>query len=261
MKRARLARSLKVRELGRLTGLLPQNISNWENGKRVPKIEELATILGALRVEAAERARLYDLARNASESNWLEQYGPGMAAFAEYERSASAVAQWSPGLVPGLLQTPAYIRALFAATSRSPADMEKQVMFRLARREQLTGRRSLPYQAVLGESALRHNIGGPSAMAEQLRHLLAASRARNVSLRVLPDKSGYHPGLYGPFVLFDFEDLPPIVYLEHYRGNGYVYNRDHVADYRAAIESLSALALSEPESERLIQGVLAELEA
>ncbi|MGK3202684.1 Scr1 family TA system antitoxin-like transcriptional regulator [Amycolatopsis sp. MEPSY49] len=69
------------------------------------------------------------------------------------------------------------------------------------------------------------------------------------------------PGLYSPFVIFDFEDLPPIVFLELYRGSGYLYHRDHLAGYRAAAETLSALALSEPASQQLIQGVITELEA
>jgi transcriptional regulator with XRE-family HTH domain len=261
MKRVRLARHLGVRELGRLTDLVPQNISSWESGRRVPKIEELATILGALRVEPGERARLLNLARTATEPNWLEQYAPAIAAFAEYEQSATAMAQWAPSLMPGLLQTPAYIRALFATTPHPKTEVEKQVMLRLARREVLRDQHALPYQALLGEAVLRQNIGDRRVMIEQLRHLQTASRARNVSVRVLPERSGYHPGLYGPFVIFDFDDLPPIVYLELYRGNGYVYNRDHVADYRTAMESLSALALSEPDSERLIQGVLTDLEA
>jgi transcriptional regulator with XRE-family HTH domain len=256
IKQARLSRKLGVRELARLTLLSPPEISNWERGKRVPKIEEVATILGALRVDPDERARLFELARNANEPNWLTP-----APFVEYERTASAMAQWSPKLVPGLLQTPAYIRALFATTRRSKAEVEQQVMLRLARREVLSNRHALPYLALLGEAVLHQSIGDREVMAEQLRHVLRVSRARNASVRILRENCGYHPGLYGPFVVFDFEDLPSIVLLELYRCSGYLYHDDHVADYRAAVERLSALALSEPESERLIQGVLAELEA
>ncbi|MGW4059553.1 helix-turn-helix domain-containing protein [Amycolatopsis sp. NPDC004747] len=261
MKRARQARGLKVRELGRLIDVLPQNISNWESGKRVPKIEDVATILTALRVESGERDRLLELARNANEPNWLEQHAPPTATFVEYERTATEMFEWASGLIPGLLQTPAYMRAIFAAAARPKQDIEKHVIVRLARRDVLTGWQALQYRAVLNESVLRQNIGDQPVMAEQLRHVLAASRARNVSVRILPERCGYHPGLYGPFVIFDFADLPPIVYLEHYRSNGYVYHDDHLADYRGAVATLSALALSEHDSEQLIQGVITELEA
>ena len=256
MKQARLSRKLGVRELARLTLLSPQEISNWEHGKRVPRIEEVATILAVLRVEPAERARLFDLARNANEPDWLAP-----ATFTEYERTAAAMFEWAPGLVPGLLQTPAYMRAIFAATSRPKADIEQNIISRLARRELLTGRTALPYRVLIGETALRQNIGGREVMAEQLGHLLTAPRHRNVSARVVPSGCGYHPGLYSPFVIFDFEDLPPIVFLELYRGSGYLYHRDHLANYRAAAEVLSALALSVPSSLQLSQGVSSVLVA
>jgi transcriptional regulator with XRE-family HTH domain len=256
IKQARLSRKLGVRELARLTLLSPQEISNWERGKRVPKIEEVATILGALRVEPVERERLFDLARNANELNWLAP-----APFVEYERAATSMVEWASGLIPGLLQAPSYIRAIFAATACPKSEIEKHIMTRLARREVLTGHTALPYRVLIGETALRHNIGGPAVMAEQLGHLLAMSRLRNVSARIVPSESGYHPGLYGPFVIFDFADLPSIVHLELYRGSGYSYDEHHLADYRAAVETLSALALSERVSEQLIQGVITELEA
>jgi transcriptional regulator with XRE-family HTH domain len=262
MKRARQARNLKVRELGRMIDVPPQNISNWESGKRIPKIDELATILGALRVGPAERARLVELARTATEPNWLEQHAPPqLATFVEYEQTAASMFEWIPGLVPGLLQTPAYIRALFATTGRAKPDIDKRVMVRLARREVLTGRDPLQYRALIGEAALRQNIGDREVMAGQLNHLLVMARARNVSWRILPSGRGYHPGLYGPFIIFDFYDLPSIVHLEHYRSSGYVYDDHDLADYRAAAESMSALALSEHESGQLVEGLITELEA
>ncbi|MEV4058041.1 helix-turn-helix transcriptional regulator [Amycolatopsis sp. NPDC049688] len=264
MRRARQARNLKVRELGRMIDVPPQNISNWESGKRIPKIDELATILGALRVGPAERARLVNLARTATEPNWLDHAvdaSERLATYLEYERAATSMACWAPALVPGLLQTPAYIRAIFAATGHPAAHIEKQVMARLARRELLTGRHRLPCGILLGEAVLHQNIGGPAVMAEQLTYLRSRVRLPNVSVRIVPNGIGYHPGLYGPFIVFDYADLPAIVYLEHHRGSGYVYDEHDVAGYRAANKNLSSLALSEHDSDQLIQGVITELEA
>lgn len=264
MKSARLARDLKVRELGRLTEMLPQNISNWESGKRVPKLEELATILGVLRVGPDERARLFNLARYANDPNWLNQAdldGPTLlTTYVSYERSAVGMVDWSPGLVPGMLQTPAYTRAIFAATAHPKSHVENVVMVRLTRRELLTGRNPLPCRVLLGEAVLHQNIGGPAVMAEQLRYLRSRMQLRNLSVRIVPNAIGYHPGLYGPFIIFDYADLPPIVYLEHYRSSGYVYDEPNVADYRKAIETLASLALSEPDSAHLIDAVIVDLE-
>jgi transcriptional regulator with XRE-family HTH domain len=265
MKRVRLARHLGVRELGRLTDLVPQNISSWESGRRVPKIEELATILGALRVEPGERARLLNLARTATEPNWLGQAvldGPmSLTTYVDCERAATGMVSWSPGLIPGLLQTPAYIRAIFATTAHPKSHVENQVMVRLARRELLTGRNPLLCRALLGESALRQNIGDPAVMAEQLRYLSSRMQLPNVSVQIVPNDIGYHPGLYGQFIIFEYADLPAIVYLEHYRGSGYLYDEPNVAGYRKGVEILSSLALNEADSSRLIEEVITDLEA
>src|SRR4051794_17854162 len=98
-------RDLGVRELARLIGVLPQELSNWEYGKRIPKVEQVALLLGVLVVEPGERARLLDLAGNAREPSWLEKAVPGVApsagTYAEYERAAEAMFDWEPAVIPG----------------------------------------------------------------------------------------------------------------------------------------------------------------
>jgi transcriptional regulator with XRE-family HTH domain len=256
---------LKVRELGRLVDVPPQNISNWESGKRIPKVEELATILGALRVGPAERARLFNLARTATEPNWLDQHAldgsARLATYIEYERAATSMACWASALVPGMLQTPAYIRAIFATLPHPEGHVENQVMIRLTRRDLLTGRNPLMCGILLSEAVLHQNIGGPAVMAEQLLYLRSRMRLPNVSVRIVPNSIGYHPGHFGPFMIFDYADLPSMVYLEHYRGSAYVYDKHDVAGYRAAIPILSSLALNEQDSDQLIQEVITGLEA
>jgi hypothetical protein len=245
--------------------VVAQDLSHWESGTRVPKIEQVALLLGALRVEPAERKRLLELARNAREPNWLEHSIPGisprLSAFIEYERTASAIFAWEPLLIPGLLQTPDYVRTILAAAGRPRAEEELRIKVRLMRQEVLTGRDPSPYTALLAETALRQRRGGAEIMAPQLRHLAELAQRRNVSLRVLPDNEDFHPGLNGSFVIFDFADLPPIVFLEQYRGSAYLYDEQQVADYRAAQRAMAALALSEQESCALVREVIADLEA
>ncbi len=254
-----------MRELARLAGVVAQDLSHWESGTRVPKIEQVALLLGALRVEPVERKRLLELARNAREPNWLEHSIPGispkLSAFIEYERTASAIFAWEPLLIPGLLQTPDYVRTILAAAGRPRAEEELRIKVRLMRQEVLTGRNPSPYTALLAETALRQRRGGAEIMAPQLRHLAELAGRRNISLRVLPDTEEFHPGLNGSFVIFDFADLPPIVFLEQYRGSAYLYDEQQVADYRAAQRAMVALALSEQDSGALIGQVIADLEA
>src|SRR3954451_23523442 len=109
LRACRTDRDLGVRELARLIGVLPQELSNWEYGKGIPKVEQVALLLGVLVVEPGERARLLELAKNAREPSWLEKMVPDVepivSTYAEYERDATAIFAWQPLLVPGLLQS------------------------------------------------------------------------------------------------------------------------------------------------------------
>ncbi|MFJ7211960.1 Scr1 family TA system antitoxin-like transcriptional regulator [Amycolatopsis sp. NPDC098790] len=264
LRHAREARGLGVRELARLAQVVAQDVSSWESGLRVPKLEQLGVLFGALRVAPPERARLVELARNAREPNWLERSMPGispaLSTYVEYERTATEMVNWEPLLVPGLLQAPGYAEAIMRAHRLPPRMVEREVAIRLRRREVLTRHDPLVLKLFLGEEALRRSIADPAAMAEQLRLLVRAAQPRTSSIRVVPANVGYHPGQAGHFVIFDFAHLPSVVHIEHLRGSAHLYDGDHVAAFRAAAETLSDLALSEQESLALIQGVITGLE-
>jgi transcriptional regulator with XRE-family HTH domain len=267
LRTARLARDLGMRELARLVDVRPQELSHWEAGTRVPKIAQVGLLLGALRVEPVERQRLLDLAEYAREPNWLEHSIPGisprLSAFIEYERTASEIFAWEPLLIPGLLQTPEYAWAILGTGGRRRAEEELRLRLkvRLLRQEVLTGRDPSPYTVLLAEPVIRQRLGGHQIMAPQLKRLAELGNRRNISLRILPESEEFHPGLNGSFVIFDFADLPPIVFLEQYRGSAYLYDEQQVADYQAAQRAMAALALSEQESLALLGEVIADLEA
>lgn len=252
-----------MRQLARKIGVHAQELSNWEYGKRIPKVEHVALLMGVLVVEPAERKRLIELARMAHEPSWLEKEVPGVtpgaATYAEHEREATAVFDWEPTLIPGLLQTPDYCRAMLGAWDLSPERIEKVVQARVARRQVLTRYRPLDYHVLVGESALRSEVGGKQVMAEQLRHLREASLRRNIRLQVLPVRVGVHAGLHNNFALLDFEALPPIVFVELFQASAYLYDADQVAAYRAAAKTMAALAMDERESGEFIGEVIADL--
>src|SRR5690242_13343929 len=109
LRTCREARDLGVRQLARMIGVHAQELSNWEYGKRIPKVEQVALLMGALAVETGERKRLLELARTAHEPSWLEKAVPGVAAgaatYAEHERDAVELFDWEPSVIPGLFQT------------------------------------------------------------------------------------------------------------------------------------------------------------
>ncbi|MDT7729621.1 MAG: hypothetical protein QOI21_6197 [Actinomycetota bacterium] len=224
----------------------------------MPTTEEVAGILGCLRVIGDEKAELLELARNAHEPNWLEA-PQALPAVVECERTAAAIFVWSPALIPGPLQIAEYARPILELPP-SP-EIEQLLMIRMARQEVLTRLNPSPYTAILGASALRQGIGGAVGMAAQLQHLLVMARKNSCTIRVMAAGIGWHPGLVGPFTVFDFDDLPAIVSVEHHRGSAYLYDEDYVAGYRAAANIVLNLAMSEQESLALIAEVITELEA
>jgi transcriptional regulator with XRE-family HTH domain len=257
LRTCREARNLGVRQLARKIGVHAQELSNWEYGKRIPKVEQVALLLGFLVVEPGERARLLELARTAREPSWLEASKTGV--YVLYEREASELFGWEPVLVPGLLQTPAYARTVLGDLGVAGDELEKLLLLRQVRRDLLTGPRPTFLHVVIGEAVLRPPFIEPSVMVEQLRLLLRSSQRRNITLQVFRGTGSYHPGHCGPLTILEFPQLPPIVFLEQYRVGGYLYAEDQVADYRSVAKSLAALALSEPDSCALIREVIAEL--
>lgn len=248
-------------------------VSNWETGQRLPSPEDVASLLTALElltddqltIESAEKERILDLARHVSEPNWLTIGMPGipaqLAAVAESVRAASGVTEWQPFVVPGLLQTPEYYRAIGKASGLSVAEIEQRVMVRMSLQEVITRRDPVNLLAFIGEAALREPIGEIEVRIDQLRHLNKISRQRrNVVIRVIRLGVGWHPGTAGPFVLYDFPDAPPVLHFEHFSSGAFVPDAADVEAYRRAVTMMDEVAMSPAASTRLIAEIADELE-
>ncbi|WIY04630.1 helix-turn-helix transcriptional regulator [Amycolatopsis mongoliensis] len=263
LRKARTARGYGVRELARAADVHPADLSNWELGSRVPKVEEVAVLLGQLRVPAEERKRLLELAGHAREPNWLEKEMPNAPAIlttlAEYERTAASIFSWQPMVVHGLLQTPDYARAILAYGGSPTHLVEQRMRVRMIRQAALREHPAPECSILLGEIALRQRIGGTETLIGQLRHLL--DLPRRLAVRVVRFGGDFHPGLNGSFSVFEYSDLPAIVFLDQHRGSAYIYDDDQVADYKSAAKTVASLALDAAGSRAFIEGVIAELEA
>jgi transcriptional regulator with XRE-family HTH domain len=259
LRKARLASGIGLRELGRMLSISHTDLSLWEHGHRVPNVEIVAMILAALRTVPEERERILDLARNAREPNWLAVGMPGLtqqlAGAMESERAASAITEWSPSLIPGLLQDPDYARAI---VSQNPEDIERRMLVRIGRREVITRSDPTHMNALIGEAALRDPVVPPSLMADQLVHLAKMCERPNINIWVVPSRIGYHPGLIGPFVLYDFPDSPPVVHFEHFSSGAFVPDADNVKAYRSAVADLQRLAIGPDRSAAFMLKVVEE---
>ncbi len=257
LREVREARKFGLRELARALEIDPRLLSQWELGLRVPPVEEVARILGYLRVDRATTQRILFLATHAKEPNWLDSnpvdLPAALTAVIQCERTASLITNWSPLVIPGLLQTPDYARALLTASEIRPAEADARLVVRLERQRILSRREPVRLQAIISELAIREVVGDEDIMSDQIDHLLASTATSNISVRVVPADVGYHQGKLGMFTLFNFATDPSIVYIEHHHASAFINEPDATASYRKLVKVLQDKALAEEASQALLR--------
>jgi hypothetical protein len=179
------------------------------------------------------------------------------------EEAAVRIRTYEIQVIPGLLQTEDYARAIISqALERRPADeIDRWVSVRLQRQRVLTRPNPPRLWAVVDEAALRRQIGGREVMRGQLEHLLAMAKLPNVTLQLMPFHAGGHPAQGGAFVIFRFADpdLPDIVYLEQLASALYLDKRDDVDRYAETMDRLSVQAESGQRTISSIEKMLTEV--
>lgn len=264
---AREAKDIGTRELGRMLEIPHTYISRWENAERMPRPEDVSMVLTALGVNGSARERLVKLAQATTEPNWVALGEPGaseaLTALLEFEATANTVVDWSPSVIPGLLQTGDYARAIMHGYGAPQQEITPRVRVRIGRREVLTRRDPAPVElhALIGQEALRQVIGGAEVMADQLRQVVRFAELPAVTVQVVPTGEGWHPGLAGPFELLKFETGRPIVLLEHLRSSLFLYEQEEdLQAYVSGAARLARLAMSPTDSVELIAEVANTLE-
>jgi hypothetical protein len=185
------------------------------------------------------------------------KYPEHFAEAAEAEAAATEIRQFAPLLVPGLLQTPAYARAVFRAYRPTAPEevIEELVMARTDRACLLDDPTSPLLWMVLDEAVVRRQTGGRNVMAEALRHVAALIRRNRIIAQVLPFGAGAHASMEGSMKLMDFEDAPPLLYFEGVGTGRLEDDPTTVRHQRRTFQLLTACALSPDESLALIEDV------
>ncbi|MEV6311560.1 helix-turn-helix transcriptional regulator [Streptomyces sp. NPDC051840] len=185
------------------------------------------------------------------------KYPDHFAEAAEAERQATTIKEYAPLLIPGLLQTEAYARAVFRAYQPTATEdvIDELVAARLERAQLLADPTTPLLWVVLDEAALRRHTGGLRVMAEALRHIAALAKRHRVIVQVLPFSSGAHMALEGPLKLMSFSDAPPLAYLQGL-GTGQLQDDPAtVRQYELTYDLVVANALSPEASLALIASV------
>ncbi|TQM33319.1 helix-turn-helix domain-containing protein [Nocardia bhagyanarayanae] len=209
-------------------------------------IRDLLTLYGVS--DPLEREQFLTLARQANEPGWWHRYSDLLPSwFGTYlglEQAANKIRTYEAHLVPGLLQTPEYARAVLAL-GYDDADTDRRVAVR-QRRQEILHRTDPPIVwAVIDEAALHRPVGGPQVHREQMEHLIALAALPNVTIQVLPYSAGEHAAAGSSFSILRFAEpeLPDIVYLEHLTSALYLDRRQDLALYLSVMDRLSVQAL------------------
>lgn len=269
----RLAVELKqLREQAGLTGEQVAEEMGWSVAK-VYRIEgdkvrilvrDVLRLLKLYKISGAQAEAVTELARQARVKDWWHQYSGAIPEWFQFyvglEAAVSAMHGYDAELVPGLLQTEQYIRAIMStAPARDGNDeTERQITVRMERQKRLTAADAPVLWAVLNEGVIRRTVGGPQVMRAQLRHLAEMSTLGNVTVQVLAYDAGAHPAMHGSFTIMQFPEPvdPDVVYVEAKTGALYLEKPEDVARYSLMFDYLRAQALS-PEASRDLMTQLA----
>jgi hypothetical protein len=249
LRRLREARGIAREAAGYTIRASESKISRMELGRVSFKVRDVEDLLTLYQVnDEDDREPLLALANAANLPGWWHRYGDVLADwFQPYlglEEAASVVRTYEVQFVPGLLQTADYARAVVARghIGAPAAQIESRVSLRMARQQLLTRPDPPQLWAVLDEAALRRPIGGVDVMRAQLQALIDVSELDNVTVQVMPFRSGGHAAEGGAFTILRFpeRDLPDVVYLEHVTSAIYL---DRRTDADAYLETMNRLCI------------------
>lgn len=248
LRRYRTAADLSQDRLGQIINYTGALVGLVETAKRTPSRDFAERCDAALNTEGA-LSRLWPLVNRGNFPSWFR-------GFVELEATATTIHAFEVQVVPGLLQTADYARAILSAGR--PEDVEERVAARLERQRILSNPTPPLLWAVLDEAVLRRPVGGREVMQEQLKRLAELATARRIVLQVLPYEAGEHACMDGAMTVLSFAEGPDVVYLEG-PGSGQLIDRpEEVEQCQLRYDLVRAAALSPAASVKMIRAAMEE---
>ncbi|RFS82957.1 transcriptional regulator [Actinomadura spongiicola] len=187
---------------------------------------------------------------------------PWVESYLELEQAARVIWCYEPQFVPGLLQTPAYARAVIAHEyGTSPeTQIRRRVELRTRRQQRLWGPNPPRLWAILDETVLRRDHGGPETMRAQLDHLLEVSCRPNVRIQVMPLARGGYAAAGGPITALRFAaaELPDVIYLEHLGSADYLIDPEEKVCFGQVLDRLKIEAATPEQSRDMLRRLRTE---
>jgi transcriptional regulator with XRE-family HTH domain len=240
----------------------PDKINRIESSFRsgtLRDVRDLCDLYGV--TKETQRRHLMQLARDSKEQGWWERYDPNRrrSMYIGFENDASFIKTYHSAVVPGIMQTADYTRALHQNSpyNFSRERIEQFTEMRLIRQRILTRADPPRLWTILDEAALRRSVGGTVAMRDQLTRIIEVSTLPNVTLQVIPFDAGAHPAMDSSFTILEFnEPVPAMVHEEGLYGFLYIEKPMDVVPYQRMFKILSAASLNEEDSVQFITQII-----
>ena len=251
LRRLREEAGLTIDRVAEALECSPSKVSRIETGQVSATPRDVRDMLGLYRVDDARLEAMVQVAREARQRGWWQKFvdvPDGVPAYVGLEAAATSIDVYMSLIVPALLQTPDYARAVIAAVRPDlPAgEIDRRVELRLRRQDLLDQERPPVMRVLLDDTVLRRPVGGPAVMAAQRRWLLADADRPAVTIQVLEVAAGAHAGMDGPFTIFGFPAPAErdVVALDSAADALYLEGPEDVARYRRVFELLLPAARS-----------------
>jgi transcriptional regulator with XRE-family HTH domain len=269
LKRLRDGQGLTATQVARQLEWPVSKVTRMERGEWLrPSPHDIGRLLEVYGVvDEREHEALTTLARQGRQRGWWHAYremiSERYSTYIGLEAEASSVFSFQPLMMPGLLQTTAYARALILGgpSQLGAREAELRATIRTERQKILTDEDPARLWAVLDEAAIRRTVGGAEVMRAQLRHVLQIAELAKVTVQVIPFDAGAHAGIGGAFAILSFPhaDDPDAVYVETIAGELFVEDPEEVGRYTVAFQRLTAKALNPGDTITMIAAAAAEL--
>ncbi|WP_103502588.1 MULTISPECIES: helix-turn-helix transcriptional regulator [unclassified Streptomyces] len=250
VRRAREQRGLTQAALATMLFTAPNRIAQIELASDPPTFKMMKQLEQVLGLED-QLEELWHLIGTQPYPSWSTR-------FLQLQAKAKVIYEFGH-IVPGLLQTPDYARAMITAGRvYGEFDVEERLRSRLARQSILEAECSPWLWAVVGEAALRHVVGSPQAMRDQLGHLLDVGQRERVHIQVLPFAKSEPASLGGSISIIQLPDGTRCAYTEGNHSGKLMEDEDDVVRHDVLYDRLQSKALDEEASADFIHAVLEE---
>lgn len=257
LRRLRETAGLTIEEVGERLECSASKISRIETGHVGVTPRDARDLLVLYGVPADRVDALVQLSREARRKGWWHAYNEVFTgSFVGLESDAASLRSFQALLVPGLLQTEDYTRAVMRSIRPdwTEAEVERRVVARMERQRLLTDSEPPNYWVVVDEAVLHRSVGGPAVMRKQLLRMREVGTLPNVTIQVVPFDAGAHSSMEGPFLIIGFPEQmdPDVVYVDTTTGGVYLEEQADVDRYTLMFDHLRASAASPDDSAQLV---------